>query len=281
MENANFQKQLKVGVFILLGITIFISSIFLLGGDSALFKSTYTLRLRMPSVQGLVNGSVISLAGLTVGNVASIDFVDDVQMLEVVMTIDRKYQKRITQGSLADIRTQGALGDKYVYVTPGPPNAIPIADNGEIEAEKETDVLGMISQRAGDLEKVFMILDEVHKFTQVLNRDNRAEKMMANMSQAMAEVKVLARDGRSLVSDLRSESSLAGAMNRLETILEKIERGDGTIGQLINDPALHTRIKSFLGGSSRSENTNSLLRSAIQKKEEVRGQTRPAPTPRR
>jgi phospholipid/cholesterol/gamma-HCH transport system substrate-binding protein len=54
---------------------------------------------------------------------------------------------------------------------------------------------------------------------------------------------------------------------RLDSILTKIDRGDGTLGALINDPSIHNQLKSYLGGSQRKNNIKSLLRTSIEKEE--------------
>jgi phospholipid/cholesterol/gamma-HCH transport system substrate-binding protein len=50
------------------------------------------------------------------------------------------------------------------------------------------------------------------------------------------------------------------AGSRLNSILQKIDRGDGTLGLLVNDPTLYEDLKLLLGGAQRSLLVRSLLR---------------------
>ena len=100
----------------------------LLGGDKFFFSRTYHLKIHMPQVQGLGKGSVVSLSGVPVGNVERIEFVPGSSEVEVNITVQKSAQRKITEGSLASIKTQGALGDKYVYIEPGPITGAPIKD---------------------------------------------------------------------------------------------------------------------------------------------------------
>jgi phospholipid/cholesterol/gamma-HCH transport system substrate-binding protein len=50
------------------------------------------------------------------------------------------------------------------------------------------------------------------------------------------------------------------AGSRLNAILQKIDRGDGTLGLLVNDPTLYEDLKLLLGGAQRSLLVRSLLR---------------------
>ncbi|PWU16139.1 MAG: hypothetical protein C5B49_10875, partial [Bdellovibrio sp.] len=61
-------SQIKIGVFLALGLMAVLGSILALGGDRALFRDFVRLTAKLPQVQGLNKGSIISLAGVTVGN---------------------------------------------------------------------------------------------------------------------------------------------------------------------------------------------------------------------
>jgi phospholipid/cholesterol/gamma-HCH transport system substrate-binding protein len=53
------------------------------------------------------------------------------------------------------------------------------------------------------------------------------------------------------------EAMEAGA--RLNNILGKIDRGEGTLGLLLNDPTLYDEIKTLVGGANRSTVVRSLI----------------------
>jgi phospholipid/cholesterol/gamma-HCH transport system substrate-binding protein len=48
----------------------------------------------------------------------------------------------------------------------------------------------------------------------------------------------------------------------------KLDRGEGTLGALINDPSVHNQLKAMLGGSPRKNHVKSLLRTSIEKEED-------------
>ncbi len=49
----------------------------------------------------------------------------------------------------------------------------------------------------------------------------------------------------------------AGA--RLNSILAKIDRGEGTLGLMLNDPTLYEELKLLVGGANRSTVVRSLI----------------------
>jgi phospholipid/cholesterol/gamma-HCH transport system substrate-binding protein len=60
---------------------------------------------------------------------------------------------------------------------------------------------------------------------------------------------------------------LRQALVNLSSILEKIDQGKGTLGQLINDPSVHQSLKSLLGGSPRNRYMKDMIRETIQQSE--------------
>ena len=141
---AFLKNDIKTAIFVALGALAFMISIIVLGGDHFLFSNTVTLRTRFPQVQGLAQGSIVSLAGVPIGNIKKLRFVPNVTDIEVEMDISKEQLSRITKGSLASIKTQGALGDKYIYITPGPTDAESLKANDLLEADQQKDLIDII-----------------------------------------------------------------------------------------------------------------------------------------
>lgn len=236
--------ELKVGLAVGVGLFLFIISMFMLGGDN-IFKSTYQLKVRFDSVQGLGPGSVVQLLGIPVGNVMRIDVVpsEETNNIEVILKLNKDFQRQITEGSAAGVRTQGALGDKFIYITPGPPSAKPLKDSDQLLPEARGGFLETLVESGDKLEKVFKIIDEVHILMKNINASGRSDKMMANLS--------LASDGFK-----RSSTHLAN-------ILEKVDRGDGTLGALLNDRSVFDGLKRFVGNPQEKFMKN-VIRETIQ-----------------
>jgi phospholipid/cholesterol/gamma-HCH transport system substrate-binding protein len=64
------------------------------------------------------------------------------------------------------------------------------------------------------------------------------------------------------------KDKLAKSLARLDKILEKVEKGQGTLGALIHDSTLHEDMKVLLGGAKRSGTLRFLIRQAIKEGED-------------
>jgi phospholipid/cholesterol/gamma-HCH transport system substrate-binding protein len=261
------KNQMKVGIFVLVGTLLVIVSIFSLGGSRNIFTPTSTLHAHFPSVSGLNVGSVISLAGVNIGNVTSIQFRPEENKLDVTMTIETRFLSRVTEGASVEIRTQGALGDKFIYIIPGGIDSPPVADGATLALSTAPDLMAIVAEKGGEAGKIFDVISEVHKLMKTINDDQRAEKIMANFAEASASLKLSAIESQKLMVEMRSQNvaKINDSVEKFNRILTKIDSGEGTLGALINDSTVHEQIKGMLGGSSRKKTMKSLLRTSIEK----------------
>ncbi|MGE3972969.1 MAG: MlaD family protein [Bdellovibrionales bacterium] len=247
MEPAR-KLQFKVGLLVSGALLLFVVSVLMLGGDG-LFITKYNLKVKLEQVQGLGTGSVVNILGIKVGNVTDIAIIQEqgVNLVELTMEIDQRYQKQITEGSMADVRTQGALGDKYIYIIPGSATNPPLPHNGYLKSEGKGGILETLAESGDKLQKAFKIIDEMHVLMQNINGEGRSRVLMANLTASSESFKVLTKN--------------------LTSVVEKIDNGTGSLGALINDRSIYEGLKRFVGGSQ-DKNIKNVIRETIQSKKE-------------
>ena len=134
--------DLAVGVFVILGIlalgwlSVRLGKVELWGGGN------YTVTADFPSAGGLKTGSTIEIAGVQVGRVTGIRL-DNFQA-RVYMSLDNAV--KLTEDSIASIKTKGLIGEKFVQISPGGSDRI-IKPNGKItEVEPPVDLEELLSK---------------------------------------------------------------------------------------------------------------------------------------
>lgn len=275
MESATGQK-LKVGTFVFISVVLFIFTVFMIGGDKALFTSYYRLKVHFNQVQGLAPGSVVSLSGVPIGNVKAIIFAPDKESVQVEMSIEQSFQSKITKSSTAEIRTQGALGDKYVYITPGNPSDPVLTTGDSIKAVDDGDLLTILSNEGDTFREIFAIIKEVHTVVRNMNEGGRSAAIMENLKDVSSDLKLLVHEAGLLVKEVRKGGTTAHDLSKsvrsLASVMEKIDSGNGSLGALVNDPSLHDRLTKFLGGEPRQKYLKNLIRKSIQQSEREEAQ---------
>lgn len=109
--------EMIVGLFLLAGFISF-AWISVKMGDIKMFaEETYPVTARFTSISGLKEGAIIELAGVKVGKVSAIEL--DGGDYEAVVHLDISKEVRLTDDSIASIRTAGIIGDRFIKLTPG------------------------------------------------------------------------------------------------------------------------------------------------------------------
>ncbi len=257
-------SKIKVGAFTVIGIALLLISIILFGGNEDFFHSYTTFHIYFQSTEGLAPGSVVSVSGMNVGNVKKIRLSKNLKM-DVTVEILSRVARHLTSSSMASIRTQGALGDKYVYIKPGATTDPVLASDAVIPSVNESDFLDMLTSGKGpNFSKIFETVHELNQLLSSLNSDNRLSSMVSHISKASSNLSTASAN----ISKVADDPDIRESLYHLNNILKKIDDGNGTLGRLINDPTINDRILSLLGDEPRNRFLKPLLRAAIRQNEE-------------
>ena len=270
MEQLSKRIEYKVGIFLAIGLIVLMTSILLVGGKKILFTSYFHIKARFTEVQGLFPGSVVSLAGVPVGNIAAITFVPAENRLELDLQINAEFTHRLVEGTTAEIRTQGALGDRYVYLTPGEVST-KVLPQGTVVPSTENDYMKLLTDRKDGAARIIDLIKEAQVLIASINDGGKAGRLVSNLTDVTERFKKTLGQLDALIGDIHGEiphdKKLQKAIVSLSQILEKIDQGKGTLGQLINDPSLHQSLKSLVGGSPRKVYMKDIIRETIQQGE--------------
>jgi phospholipid/cholesterol/gamma-HCH transport system substrate-binding protein len=268
MDTKHHEK--RVGLFVLGGLAVILFCIFVIGKNRSIFSSTYELKVAFDQVQGISPGSVVQLIGVNVGNVDRIEFTKDNTSLVVVLEIEKSFQNRITEGSKAGVRTQGALGDKFVYITPGPSTGAPMKNDSYLATESGGDLFSTISEKSKDINSVFEIIHDLRQMVKDINGNGEMKTVVQNLKNTSEKLSATADAAEIFMKDTtrnQSGKELRESVAKLNAILTKIDDGTGTLGALINDPALYQSLSRVVGNSQQSSLKN-VVRESIRKAEQ-------------
>ncbi len=139
--------EAKVGLFVIVGIILLVYMSLRLGGIKFGRAEGYTLIVKLPSAAGLDKEASVRVAGVEVGRVKDIVLENNMAKLVLLIRPNIKIGKDFT----AVLKTKGLLGEKYLELIPGSPNA-PLLKEGD-------EITRIITYT--DMDKLITILDEV------------------------------------------------------------------------------------------------------------------------
>ncbi len=111
--------QIWVGFFVALGLaSLFILAMKVSNISALTEQEGYVLKANFENIGGLKVRSPVTMAGVVIGRVSSIDFNRETYEAVVSMTIDHYYDN-IPEDTTASIFTAGLLGEQYIGLEAG------------------------------------------------------------------------------------------------------------------------------------------------------------------
>jgi phospholipid/cholesterol/gamma-HCH transport system substrate-binding protein len=228
------------------------------------------------------------LAGVEVGNVSKIDFlkeqVEPGKNIEVHLRVKESVAYLITPGTVAQISTIGLLGDKYAQLLPGPASDTPLTDGSVIPTKGHAGLAGAIKELPETIDRINYLLASIERVLvsidtaggtlpmlikdrelagRVSNLVDRSNRLVATLDKSTSsmtgDLGAIADDFHALSEELLAGQGTLGQLlrdpapfdnivsttARLDTLLGKIDSGEGTAGQLVNDQEIYENIKDL------------------------------------
>ncbi|UJX40809.1 outer membrane lipid asymmetry maintenance protein MlaD [Desulfovibrio sp. JY] len=139
-----YTMETTVGVFVLAGLLCVAYLTIKLGKLEVINSDSYTVTARFKDVTGLKNGAYVEMAGVRIGRVTGIrlDPKDNMAMV----SLDIQKGVRLTDDTIASIKTSGLIGDKFVKVSPGGSDDILKPGGLIVETEPSIDLGDLIGK---------------------------------------------------------------------------------------------------------------------------------------
>jgi phospholipid/cholesterol/gamma-HCH transport system substrate-binding protein len=214
------QQTARVGLFFLLGVALVWVTFETLSNGKLFEEHGVTLIAKFADLKQLKSGDDVRMAGVKIGSVQKTQLAG--RQGEAFLQIDPKID--VPGGATAAIEMSGLIGGNYIAIDLGEAGQPPLADGAEIATVDSPDLNELMRQVAG-LGKELQ--DSLGSFTSALNGD--------------------AKGGGGIIQKLNTLITENGAklnatMTNLQQITDKVNNGEGTLGKLVNDPALHDNL---------------------------------------
>ncbi|HEV9038525.1 MAG TPA: MlaD family protein [Puia sp.] len=249
MEKTNI-KNFKLGILVLAGLVLMISTLYVIGRNENIFGSHFVLRSRFRNANGLIPGDNVRFAGLQAGTVKTVRVIDDTT-IEATLLIDEEMKPFIHRNALASIGTEGLIGNKVIDITPVAGRASQVQQGDRLPSQQVVSTEDMLRtlDKAGTN---IVAITQGLKFT--VERINNSDAFWNILSDRR-----IALDVRSSLDNIRQASNNANAMTaQLRGLAEDITTGKGSVGRLLKDTAFATALEAAVAKiSSAGDQLNS------------------------
>jgi phospholipid/cholesterol/gamma-HCH transport system substrate-binding protein len=260
MENHTPPFKARLGIFIVVGIAIFVMAIFIIGKQQNLFNPVFKITTNYYNVSGLQAGNTIRFSGIDVGIVDNIKIIND-STVQVDMLIKKNVQQFIKADSYANIGSEGIIGDRIIIITQGSTNS-PMAEDGQHILSKEPietdDIMKSLKTSAESAEVITLQLAEIMmninsgqgtlgrliQDSTIAENINLTIENFKKSSEGLDEtIEVTKENVFAFMESLQKTAAKTEvASNELGEIMTKINDGEGAIGMLLKDTSIVNNI---------------------------------------
>ncbi|GAC1424201.1 MAG: hypothetical protein NVS1B13_08860 [Flavisolibacter sp.] len=237
MKSNKKSRAVTVGVFVAIGITIFIAAILALGGQRKTFANTITVRSVFDDVNGLQSGSNVWFAGVKIGTVKKIQF-NEVGKVNVWLNIEEKSKKYIHKDAKAKIGTDGLIGNKIIVLYGGSPEVPEIREGDDISVQKSFGMDDMFNTFQSNNKNLLDITENFKSISRGLAGGKGTMGKLLNDD-------LIANDIQSTLAILKRASFNAQALTAsLSDYANKLNKKGSLTNSLVTDTVIFSRLKS-------------------------------------
>ena len=247
--------SLRVGILMVVGIAILALAIFSIGGGLRWLSGNAELKARFQRVNGLQIGAPVYLSGVNVGSVASIQFPKDRRANYVVvrLRVEANAIQRVRTDSVAKIESLGLLGDKFLLLTAGSPDAPSVEANALLKSQDPVNYTALLQARGtGDL--VANVLAISNSMRQLLDTVNQGNGILAELIKGPSNPKEKTLTLASIRDTLDGLQKLTA---KLDLAVDRVDRGQGVIGAMLSPQTNGKRMVANITSAADSMRTAS------------------------
>ena len=267
----HYRQEITVGALVLAGIGVFVLGSMWLSGRE-LSTSNRPVRVEFEDVGNLKEGSAVRVSGVQLGSVQEIEFVDVGRVL-VTLSVDPRIQPRTD--AVAEIASVGLVGDVQILFHPGK-SAQPLTPDAVLRGTTAKGFMDIGSSLGDDVRTTLasfrevankQLSEDLHRtmvsLQRLLNRySNTSEGPVLELTRTLESMQRLSAridttfQGPALERALTNLDSVslkvgrltdqfAGTSARLDTLLGRVNRGEGTLGRIVTDTLMYAELTSL------------------------------------
>lgn len=237
METEENKRAVIVGIFIALGLVIFVVGIFTLGGQQNIFAKNFKIKAVFSDISGLKKGNNIWFSGVKVGTVNDVKFIG-LSRVEVDMVIQHDVQNYIHKDAGVHIGSDGLIGNRIVVINGGSAQAPVIDDGDEVQVEQQVSTEEMMKTLQKNNENLVVITNDFKKISSNIAQGK-------GLVGALMTDSVMALKFKAMVNNLNATAAntqkVALGLNRFS---DKLNSKGGLVDEMLTDTAVFNHLKA-------------------------------------
>jgi phospholipid/cholesterol/gamma-HCH transport system substrate-binding protein len=231
-------KNIRLGLFILIGTVFLILAIYFIGSNQSMFSSTFKVRILFNNVSGLMIGNNVRYSGIDVGTVDDIQILDDTT-IEVRILIKESSVKYIKSNAIASIGTDGLMGNKLININPVATKGFPLKNGDFLKSIQSVDSDNMLRTLQKTNEDIYIVAKNLRVISERVNQSNTLWSILSDS--------IVSENIKNAIVDIQLTSSRSAIITGdLSNIVKSVKDGKGSLGTLLTDTIFSNKLKQTL-----------------------------------
>jgi phospholipid/cholesterol/gamma-HCH transport system substrate-binding protein len=241
--------------------------VFLISGTGGLFTKKITLVTYFDNAEGIRPGQPVDLQGVAIGNVKSVRVVPGrpLNPVQVVMRVNKDFQRFIHEDSQATIETAGVLGESFINIDSKKATGLIVKDGSELKPGNAPGIQDVVKSSQTSLQNINVLVQRADAILAEIQNGNGSlgkviydPTMINKINVILNQVQALLNDvsnGKGTIGKFFADDSLYRKADALVTkadaMVDEINKGHGSLGKLVKDDALYNNANQTIATANK------------------------------
>lgn len=250
MDGTENRKAIIVGIFLALGLVVFIVGILTLGSAQKTFNKSIHITAIFDDVAGLKKGNNVWFSGVKVGTISDVHF-SGPSKVDVRMSIDEASQPYIHHDAGVKIGSDGLIGNKIIVIEGGSPQAPVVQDGDVLQTEKVASTDDMLKTLQQNNENLLAITKDFKELShKILQGKGTVGALLADSTMGLQL--------RATMRNLQATTESAARMAvQLDNFSKKINTKGGLADKLLTDTLTFNKLQASVTQLQKTVNSAS------------------------
>jgi phospholipid/cholesterol/gamma-HCH transport system substrate-binding protein len=228
-----------LGLFIAVGLGLFILAVLTVGSRQKVFSSTVQARMFFDDAEGLQAGNNVWLSGVKVGTVKKLGLTGD-NRVEVTLNIGREEFAHLYNDTHGKIGSDGLIGNRIIVLYGGTPAAGKLSGNGILTSEKTVSTGDMLATLQENNKNLLAITSQLRIVAGKINEGKGTIGLLLNDAGTAVRL-------RRTVAGLQTAATTTVRLTGLlDTFAGRLNNQAGLAWQAVNDTMVFHQLRAMM-----------------------------------
>jgi phospholipid/cholesterol/gamma-HCH transport system substrate-binding protein len=252
MDKADNRKAVITGIFLSLGLVVFVIGVFTLGGSKKTFSKSIHVTSVFNDVNGLKAGGNVWFSGVIVGTISQMHLKGPSEV-EVTLRVDENAAQYIHNNAQVHLGSDGLIGNKIIVIDGGSVQAPFLQDGDVLQVEKTLSTDDIMKTLQANNENLLAITKDFRQLSHaILQGKGTVGALLADSSMGVQL--------RNSMRNLQATTQTAAAMAmQLDNFTKKLNTKGGLADNLFTDTVTFNKIRASVAQLQKTVNSASEL----------------------